>query len=233
MQGGVDGRYGRMTAATSSSKIFDDFVDPELNDKTHKVAEKVSENLNIIANDASLAFFRIQEHVRKTLPQLVDQKHEVQDIHKKVQGAGFDAEYATNAVKTMNGSATHFHNIQDLLKNAMFMKQQIDYEENRRKPGGTGMYSPKHSDTTLMSSPVSTTTPLIDSTDSSLGQSGHEQLPDTILSACPCSPKKCRDGKSSKNTTSQHSKKAISVSEYLVYRTNTYLLISSELMKEK
>lgn len=38
------------------------------------VADKLSETVNIIANEPSLAFFRIQEHVRKTLPQLVDQK---------------------------------------------------------------------------------------------------------------------------------------------------------------
>lgn len=39
-----------------------------------KVSEKFSENLHIIANEPSLAFFRIQEHVRKSLPQLVEQK---------------------------------------------------------------------------------------------------------------------------------------------------------------
>lgn len=38
------------------------------------VTEKVSENLNVIANEPSLAFFRVQEHVRKSLPQLVETK---------------------------------------------------------------------------------------------------------------------------------------------------------------
>lgn len=40
----------------------------------YTAADKFSETVNIIANEPSLAFFRIQEHVRKTLPQLVDQK---------------------------------------------------------------------------------------------------------------------------------------------------------------
>jgi len=40
----------------------------------HPVAEKISESMNIVANEPSLAFFRVQEHVRKSLPQLVDQK---------------------------------------------------------------------------------------------------------------------------------------------------------------
>nr|KAG5706528.1 hypothetical protein BaRGS_028699 [Batillaria attramentaria] len=87
--------------------------------------------MNIIANEPSLAFFRIQEHVRKTLPQLVEQKHEVEDIQQQVQGACFDTEYAGNAVKMMQKSSVHFQNIQELLKNAMFMKQQIDYEDAR------------------------------------------------------------------------------------------------------
>ncbi|XP_067666716.1 BLOC-1-related complex subunit 8 homolog isoform X2 [Haliotis asinina] len=130
MQGG-DGLYSRM----SSNQIFRESVDPELDHKTRRVSDKFSENINTVANEPSLAFFRIQEHVRKTLPQLVEQKHEVQNIQQQVQGACFDTEYATNAVKTMYQSEFHFQNIQELLKNAMFMKQQIGYEESRRASG--------------------------------------------------------------------------------------------------
>ena len=43
------------------------------------VAEKISESMNIVANEPSLAFFRIQEHVRKSLPQLVEQKVQLPD----------------------------------------------------------------------------------------------------------------------------------------------------------
>ncbi|GAB1610994.1 BLOC-1-related complex subunit 8-like isoform X4 [Argonauta hians] len=107
-------------------------LEPELEHKARKVSERFSENLHIITNEPSLAFFRIQEHVRKSLPQLVEQKHEVQEIHQNVQGACFDTEYAKNAVNAMQNSNVHFQNIQDLLKNAMFMKQQIEYEESRK-----------------------------------------------------------------------------------------------------
>ncbi|XP_046370680.1 BLOC-1-related complex subunit 8-like isoform X2 [Haliotis cracherodii] len=185
MQGG-DGLYSRM----SSNQIFRESVDPELDHKTRRVSDKFSENINTVANEPSLAFFRIQEHVRKTLPQLVEQKHEVQSIQQQVQGACFDTEYATNAVKTMYQSEFHFQNIQELLKNAMFMKQQIGYEESRRKqessnpsmynhsgaaPGGA---APNMSESTL-------------SSDSSLAHSGHGQTSDDLLPAvCPCSPNK-------------------------------------------
>lgn len=31
----------------------------------HLASEKISENMHIIANDPSLAFYRMQEHIRK------------------------------------------------------------------------------------------------------------------------------------------------------------------------
>ncbi|XP_046546440.1 BLOC-1-related complex subunit 8-like isoform X2 [Haliotis rubra] len=185
MQGG-DGLYSRM----SSNQIFRESVDPELDHKTRRVSDKFSENINTVANEPSLAFFRIQEHVRKTLPQLVEQKHEVQSIQQQVQGACFDTEYATNAVKTMYQSEFHFQNIQELLKNAMFMKQQIGYEESRRKQESSNPSMYNHSGTpTAGAGPnMSEST---QSSDSSLAHSGHGQTSDDLLPAvCPCSPNK-------------------------------------------
>lgn len=127
MQGG-DIRYNMMT----TSSLFREAQDEEMEHKVKKVAERLSESMNIVANEPSLAFFRIQEHVRKSLPQLVEQKHEVIETQLKVQGASFDTEYATHAVKSLHKSSVHFQNIQELMKNAMFMKQQIDYEEDRK-----------------------------------------------------------------------------------------------------
>ncbi|XP_029646334.1 keratin, type I cytoskeletal 9 isoform X2 [Octopus sinensis] len=127
---GSDGLLRRVSGGSQSIR---ENLEPELEHKARKVSERFSENLHIITNEPSLAFFRIQEHVRKSLPQLVEQKHEVQEIHQNVQGACFDAEYAKNAVNAMQNSNVHFQNIQDLLKNAMFMKQQIEYEESRKQ----------------------------------------------------------------------------------------------------
>lgn len=129
---GSDGLLRRMAGAGPASRgNLASREEPELDSRARRVCDKLSENLHIIANEPSLAFYRVQEHVRKSLPQLVDQKHVVASIQHKVQGACFDAEYAKNAVNAMQSSSVHFQNIQDLLKNAMFMKQQIEYEENR------------------------------------------------------------------------------------------------------
>ncbi|CAI9733603.1 Hypothetical predicted protein [Octopus vulgaris] len=129
----MQGSDGLLRRVSGGSQSIRENLEPELEHKARKVSERFSENLHIITNEPSLAFFRIQEHVRKSLPQLVEQKHEVQEIHQNVQGACFDAEYAKNAVNAMQNSNVHFQNIQDLLKNAMFMKQQIEYEESRKQ----------------------------------------------------------------------------------------------------
>lgn len=131
MHGG-DSVFVRMTSGTQNM-YRDSVLDPELDHKAHKVTEKLSESINTIANEPSVAFYRIQEHVRKNLPQLVELKHEVEEVQQNVQGSCFDTEYAGNAVKMMQKSTVHFQNIQELLKNAMFMKQQIDYEEARKR----------------------------------------------------------------------------------------------------
>jgi len=112
---------------------FNENTNPELDHKVKKVTDRFSENIYSVANEPSLAFYRIQEHVHKSLPQLVDKKHEVMDLKEQVRGATHDTEYAIEAVQSMVKSAPHFANIQELLKNAMFMKQQINYEESRRK----------------------------------------------------------------------------------------------------
>jgi len=59
------------------------------------VSEKLSENIQIVANEPSLAFFRIQEHVRKTLPPLVDKKVVFTMHYLYAEQPGFAYEYLT------------------------------------------------------------------------------------------------------------------------------------------
>ncbi|XP_067007838.1 BLOC-1-related complex subunit 8 homolog isoform X2 [Anabrus simplex] len=88
--------------------------------------------MHIVANEPSLAFYRLQEHVRKALPPMVEKRVEVTKLHHELQGRCYDVEYAVGAVKSMEGAEENFNNIQELLKNAVFLKQQIKYEEARR-----------------------------------------------------------------------------------------------------
>ena len=56
--------------------------------------ERVSENMHVVANEPSLALYRLQEHVRKALPQMVDKLADFVQLHEQLQGRFFDVEYS-------------------------------------------------------------------------------------------------------------------------------------------
>ncbi|KAJ8984273.1 hypothetical protein NQ317_009757 [Molorchus minor] len=107
--------------------------DSDLDVKVRKATERISENMHIVANEPSLAFYRLQEHVLKALNPMVDRRVDVNRIHTELQGRCYDIEYAVGALKGMSRAEDSFKNIQDNLKNAIFLKQQLKYEESRRK----------------------------------------------------------------------------------------------------
>nr|CAH7763388.1 unnamed protein product [Callosobruchus chinensis] len=112
-------------------------ADSDLEVKVRKTTERISENMHIVANEPSLAFYRLQEHVRKALNPMVDRRVDVEKIHTELQGRCYDIEYAVGALKSINQAEESLKNIQDNLKNAIFLKQQLKYEENRRKKSDT------------------------------------------------------------------------------------------------
>lgn len=105
----------------------------DLNIKVKKSSEKLSENIHIVSNDPSLAFFRIQEHVRKVIQPILDKRIEVIELTKELQGHCFDMEYSISSMKNIESSGDVFSNIQDMVKNSIFLKQQLRYEEVKSK----------------------------------------------------------------------------------------------------
>jgi hypothetical protein len=115
--------------------------DSDLEVKVRKATERISENMHIVANEPSLAFYRLQEHVRKALNPMVDRRVDVNNLHQELQGHCYDIEYAVSAIKSMSKAEDSFKNIQDNLKNAIFLKQQLKYEESRKKKAdGNSVY---------------------------------------------------------------------------------------------
>ncbi|CAG2108482.1 unnamed protein product [Medioppia subpectinata] len=108
-------------------------TDSDLIKKTKKTCEKISENMYILGNEPSLACFRLQEHCHKSVPQLMDKMSEMKKTEKRLKGNFYDLEYSIGALKSMAGTESHFQNVQELLKNSVFLKQQIDYEESIRQ----------------------------------------------------------------------------------------------------
>lgn len=65
-----------------------------LNHQFLPASEKISENLHIVGNEPSLAFYRIQEHVRKIVPVIVERQTDVAGLQQDLQGHAYDIEYA-------------------------------------------------------------------------------------------------------------------------------------------
>lgn len=69
-------------------------------------AERISENMHIVANEPSLALYRLQEHVRKALPPMVERRVEVTKLQHELQGRCYDVEYALRYLFTFDADLT-------------------------------------------------------------------------------------------------------------------------------
>ncbi len=79
-----------------------------------------------------MAFYRLAEHVRKALPPTVDSRQDVRRLRQQLRGAYFDAEYGLDTVRGMARAHAPMSNAQELIKNAIFLQQQIRYEQQKR-----------------------------------------------------------------------------------------------------
>ncbi|XP_020621147.1 BLOC-1-related complex subunit 8 homolog isoform X2 [Orbicella faveolata] len=109
-----------------------EFSNQETEYKLRRVTEKFLENIHTMLNEPSVGLYRMQEHVRRSLPQLVDKKIEMQSLHKKVQGISYDVEYSLKTVQSMQ-NISHFTIIQECLKSAIASKKNLDRRKLERK----------------------------------------------------------------------------------------------------
>ena len=56
--------------------------------------ERVSENMHVVANEPSLALYRLQEHVRKAMPFMIEKRGEFVHLQEQLQGRCYDIDYA-------------------------------------------------------------------------------------------------------------------------------------------
>lgn len=64
---------------------------------------------------------------------IIEKRADVQNLKDSLQGCCYDLEYSVEAVKSIEEAEEPLRNIEDLLKNTIFLKQQLKYEETRRK----------------------------------------------------------------------------------------------------
>ncbi|XP_068175427.1 BLOC-1-related complex subunit 8 isoform X1 [Antennarius striatus] len=105
--------------------------DQEMQLKVRRVTDKFTESMYVLANEPSVALYRLQEHVRRSLPELVQHKTDMQSWEEQSQGSIYTVEYACSAVKSMTNSSVYFKNIDGLLRQAINMKEQISISQGR------------------------------------------------------------------------------------------------------
>lgn len=105
--------------------------DQEMQLKVRRVTDKFTESMYVLANEPSVALYRLQEHVRRSLPELVQHKTDMQSWEEQSQGAIYTVEYACSAVKSMTNSSLYFKNIDGLLRQAITLKEQTNSLQGR------------------------------------------------------------------------------------------------------
>jgi hypothetical protein len=83
----------------------------------------VSESMHVLANEPSMALFRVEEHVIKSVPELVEQKKGLAIICDKVQGAMQDLEYGVETVAGMK-DIKHIGALHKNIQRALLLLQQ-------------------------------------------------------------------------------------------------------------
>ncbi|XP_013002989.1 BLOC-1-related complex subunit 8 isoform X1 [Cavia porcellus] len=123
--------------------------EPEMQLKGKKVTDKFTESVYVLANEPSVALYRLQEHVRRSLPELAQHKGELggalraillllaepallipqadmQRWEEQSQGAIYTVEYACSAMKNLVDSSVYFRSIEGLLKQAINIRDHMN-----------------------------------------------------------------------------------------------------------
>ncbi|XP_046909023.2 uncharacterized protein LOC124490543 [Dermatophagoides farinae] len=110
-----------------------DSIDGELIRKARKTCDKITESIYVTANEPTLACYRIEEHIHRSVPVLAQKKDEMIRNESILKGLLYDIEYTKDSIESLSGSKDSLDNIQRLLKDSIYFKQQADYDENVRR----------------------------------------------------------------------------------------------------
>merc|ERR1712193_234474 len=102
--------------------------DPDLEIKVRRACERI---IHICANEPSLAFFRLSEHVRKALPPTVESRQQVQTIQRQLGAAYEDADVALQEVQSMEHAAPMLNSTMEMLREAIKLQQQVKQEQSK------------------------------------------------------------------------------------------------------
>jgi len=107
-------------------------LDPETDFKVRRIIAQVNETAHIAVNEPSMGLFRIQEHVHRTLPQLVQRKTELKENLQKINDTLYDLNLSVDVIDSMS-YIPHFTRIQEAMKTAIETKRKLNIKEEQER----------------------------------------------------------------------------------------------------
>ncbi|CAH8598739.1 unnamed protein product [Heterobilharzia americana] len=120
MEKGVNFLFGKKDQSSTEINVMNESA-------CQKVTECTSDMLVSLANQPSLAYFHIQEHIRKSTPEILRCQSKVEQLNTQIRGCCYDLDCGLDAIQGMTKATTHFSRINELLKSSLFTKLQLDY----------------------------------------------------------------------------------------------------------
>ncbi|VDD89960.1 unnamed protein product [Enterobius vermicularis] len=90
------------------------------------VAERLSESIHIVDHDPSLALYRLQEHIGKSLPVLNNRKYTVLEVNTALQGACYDLDNIIRAIQSMEEASRRFFTVKNFLRSCEEYERKLD-----------------------------------------------------------------------------------------------------------
>ncbi|KRX90570.1 Protein MEF2BNB -like protein [Trichinella pseudospiralis] len=104
-------------------------VEKDLEQKCRKTCEDLSECLYMVAHEPTLGLYRIEEHIRKSVPTLVEMQHKIQKVNERVEGVCFDINNAITTVEDITSSMSYRKAAEDFKLQEMRKAKSLGYIE--------------------------------------------------------------------------------------------------------